>query len=124
MSKFASDLAEELYALTVEGLQDEEFGDSEGFGWYALFKDEGVILSVDSQGFVTTREPVDVPAEWNLLRDANDWHTLGGLNESCDGLHLILNTARHGGSVPDFEDVVRHIESCKTCDSLGNFLEL
>lgn len=47
-----------------------------------------------------------------------------GLDESCDGLLLILDTARHGGWSPDCDELVGHVESCEICDRLGNFLEV
>lgn len=123
-SKFSCELAEELWEQVLDSFQDEEFGDSDKFGWFALFREAGAILSVNSQGFVDVSLPDNLDAAWNTLRDESDWYELSDLNESCDDLFVILDTARHGGWVPDFEDVARHIESCKTCESLGNYLEI
>lgn len=34
---------------------------------------------------------------------------------TCDGLHLIVDTARHNGFRVDVEDVFNHIGECATC---------
>lgn len=52
MSKFPSPLAEKLYKESLNGWDDGNFGDSNTFGWFALFKAERAILSEDSSGFV------------------------------------------------------------------------
>lgn len=121
-SKFASPLAEELYDCTLDSFQDDELGESDSFGWFALFREVGAILSVDSQGFVSVETPDDVSARWQELSDRWAWFQLGHLNESCDGLFLILDTARHGGRIPDFEEVFYHISRCPGCQALGNYL--
>lgn len=120
--KFSSPLAEELYECTLESFQDDDLGDAETFGWFALFREGGAILSCDSRGFVSVETPDDVSARWMELSDRWEWFQFSHLNESCDGLFLILDTARHGGWVPDFEEVGRHIDTCDTCQSLGNEL--
>lgn len=123
-SKFSCDLAEKLWERTLDSLHDEEAGDSGFGGWFALFRKEGAILSIDSQGFVSLSLPSDLASSWKSVTDQCAWDELGCLNQSCDGLFFILDTARHAGDVPDFEDVVQHIEKCETCDSLGNYLEI
>lgn len=122
-SKFASRLAEELYDYTSESLQDGDLGDSETFGWFALFREEGAILSVDSQGFVAAETLRDVEAAWRKLSDRWAWFQLDQLDESCDGLFLILDTARHAGCVPDSEEIFYHISQCPRCQALGNHLD-
>ena len=123
-SKFSCDLAEDLYDYTLTNDQDEDLGDSETFGWFALFREDGAILSIDSQGFVDVGVPRNLDLAWANLEKKWAWFQLNELDKSCDGLFLILDTARHIEQVPDFEDVVRHIENCETCDSLGNYLEI
>lgn len=123
-SKFSCDLAEELYDYTLDSQQDDELGNSETFGWFALFREEGAIISVNSQGFVEVEQHDDVEAAWEALETRYSWFQLDHLDTTCDGLFLILDTARHGGWVPDFEEVGQHIKSCMECTSLGNYLEI
>lgn len=122
--KFISPLAEELYSLTLDSSQDDQAGDAvSGNGWYALFLEEKAILAVDPMGFVgvaVLESEVDVKKAWNnIVTEA----TYGHLDESCDGLFLILSTARHLSIVPDYDDVREHIDTCPECAELGNFLE-
>lgn len=70
--KFSSELAEILYLFSLDSSQDDEIGESDTFGWYALYRDLSAILAVDSQGFVTVSvydndEPVSVETVWNEL---------------------------------------------------------
>lgn len=71
MSKFSSPLAERLYLQSLEGFQDADLGDSQTFGWFALFEREHAILNEDGNGFVTVTvfETLrDVMDEWNEIR--------------------------------------------------------
>ncbi len=122
--KFSSPLAEELHEQSLSSFQDDELGDSETFGWFALFRDEEAILHVDSRGFVSLVDTEDVNTYWMSLSDRWEWFQLAHLDESCDGLSIILDTARRVGPAPDFDEVVGHIEECVDCDALGNFLEV
>ncbi|KPI24633.1 hypothetical protein OV320_7838 [Actinobacteria bacterium OV320] len=54
--KFSSNWAEYLHGLSLECWQAEELGDTDFFGWYAVFPREMSILSIDSQGFVDARK--------------------------------------------------------------------
>lgn len=122
MSKFDSPLAEELFEYTLDGCHDEDLG-GEGFGWFALFREEGTILHQDSQGFVGVISPEDVDAEWTALSDRWGWFQLTHLDESCNGLFLILDAGRHSGWVPESDEVAAHINGCPKCQALGNCLE-
>jgi hypothetical protein len=51
--KFDNLLAEKLWDLSLSSNQDADLGDSETFGWYALFKGDSAILNTNSQGFVS-----------------------------------------------------------------------
>ena len=37
------------------------------------------------------------------------------LDEECDALFLILDTARHHGWRPSTEEIMEHVERCPTC---------
>lgn len=50
--KFASILAKEFYEKTMDSQHDEELGDSDNFGWFAIFNEDRVIVQVDGYGFV------------------------------------------------------------------------
>jgi hypothetical protein len=54
--RFQNAEAERFYNLTLHGFHEEELGTSESFGWFAYFTVEGVILQVDSLGFVWLTE--------------------------------------------------------------------
>lgn len=56
MGKFSSELAERLYALSLDSAQDETIGASDELGWYARFNAERAILGEDSQGFVDAEQ--------------------------------------------------------------------
>lgn len=81
-------LAERLYGQTLDGT-GRELGDVDGFGWYALVRDEDTprhhwyIINEDSQGFVTIVEgPMtfkladaewkDLEAEWTRWNQEGD----------------------------------------------------
>lgn len=51
--KFSNYLAEELWEASLDSSQDAELGESESFGWFALFAEECAILHTDSRGFVS-----------------------------------------------------------------------
>lgn len=53
--KFSSELAEILWIFTLDSGQDDDCGEADTFGWYALFRDIDCILSVDSRGSVTVQ---------------------------------------------------------------------
>lgn len=60
---------EHFYGLTLEGFHDEEMGDVDGPGWFALFRYSRIIIHVDSQGFkhggyYETPELVESAWEW------------------------------------------------------------
>ena len=67
------------YAVWMASLewQPEQLGDTEGFGWYAVFPEEAVILSTDSAGFVYLAEFDTVEAcetAWaELEADYGEW---------------------------------------------------
>lgn len=70
-AKFASVAAERLYDWSLESAQDQECGQAEVFGWFALFERERAILSADSQGFVSAvrYSDADLFAEWQAIED-------------------------------------------------------
>lgn len=70
--KFSCELAEILHLFSLDSSQDDEIGESDTFGWYALYRDLSAILAVDSQGAVTVSvydndEPVSVETVWSEL---------------------------------------------------------
>jgi hypothetical protein len=85
MSKFSSDLAREFYLIAMDGHQDEMLGDTQGFGWYARFDGERVILSADNYGFViATQYDSDLSfyAAWRDIEEGydewlNEWNDEG-----------------------------------------------
>ncbi len=94
-----TDLGEYLYELSLESGHDDELGDSETFGWYALF--DGVeienengeqetiyaILKEDSQGFITVDEYDDheiLMEEWNNLQEEYEEFEEEGDDEDDD----------------------------------------
>ena len=87
MSRYSGPAAEKLWEASMEQGQDEELGDVEGFGWYALFTFEneaeaqqfccpgmvGAILSQESQGFVscdTYKKKAALAKSWDALEVA------------------------------------------------------
>jgi hypothetical protein len=40
---------------------------------------------------------------------------LNALNTTCDGLFLLVDTARHNGFTPDDADIREHIRTCPKC---------
>lgn len=73
--KFDTAAAELIYGWTLDMSQDEDCGNStDGPAWFALFKDERVILTELSGGRVTAwrvPESDDLDAAWNAIaRDA------------------------------------------------------
>lgn len=67
--KFASPWAERLWDMDGLGFSDEQFGDSDGFGWYAFFNVDRAIMSTDTYGFVYA-EVFDTEAEYAEACDA------------------------------------------------------
>jgi len=70
MSKFGSELAEQLYAISLDGGQDDEIGSVQEAGWFGLFLLEKAILVEDNQGFVDAWEFDSIPktyAEWQSV---------------------------------------------------------
>ncbi len=121
--KFSCDLAEELYELTMTNDQDDDLGDGGTFGWFALFRKQGAILSVDSQGYAGVSLPSDLEFSWSELEKEWVWFQVAHLDESCDGLFLLLDEARHGGEAPDLDEIYEHVTSCLDCLAVGNELE-
>ena len=87
MSRYSGPAAEKLWDSSIEAGQEDELGNVEGFGWYALFTfaDEaeaqqfccpgmvGAILSQESQGFVscdTYKETATLNKAWDRLEVA------------------------------------------------------
>lgn len=121
--KFSSPLAEGLYNLTLESNEDDRVGDCQTFGWFALFREEKAILSVDSAGFVDATVYEDVDKAWSGLESAWVWSQVTPLNWSCDGLFLVIDTATALREAPDLGEVSDHIDGCSECQALGNFLD-
>lgn len=70
--KFDSLAAEILWMLSLDSCQDDDLGEAESFGWFALFKDFHAILEVDCMGRVyVTRmfSEEETMAEWSLILD-------------------------------------------------------
>lgn len=77
--KFSSELAEILHLFSMDSSQDEELGEADTFGWYALFRDCSAILACDSQGFVTASvytddQPESVETVWEELESQWEAH--------------------------------------------------
>lgn len=73
--KFSSSWAEYLHRLSLETWQAEELGETDFFGWYALFPAERSILSIDSHGFVTATEYTtreELAKAWAVIQDEHD----------------------------------------------------
>lgn len=51
--KFSNFFAQELWDASLDSGQDETLGESDTFGWFALFKSDHAILHTGSQGFVS-----------------------------------------------------------------------
>lgn len=117
--KFTAPLAERLWTLTLDTNQDAELGDADTFGWFARFDHERAMLSVDSQGFVGVsvfESTEDLNTAWTALEREHAWSTLNELNTSeCDDLFLIIDTARHNGTVPDMDEVTAHVREHRAC---------
>lgn len=67
-SKFGSLKTEILWHLSLDSYQDEETGESDSFGWYALFQEFSSILYTNSQGFVSS---VEYPTREALMEEWN-----------------------------------------------------
>lgn len=77
--KFADEKSEAFYDDWNEGLHDGECYD--GTRWYVLFREEGVILSEDEQGFVgASQYPEDeIEVAWRrCVAISVDWDNEGG----------------------------------------------
>jgi len=73
--RFCGHRAKELYEASLEGAHDAEAGDVQDGHWYALFAEAGIILQVDSSGFVFAADYVDEPTVrrfWDELIEAVD----------------------------------------------------
>lgn len=80
MSKFSSELAEELYARASEGFTAESTGSVHELGWFGLFFNDsengegfgGHILREDNYGFVTVESyesETELVREWSNIED-------------------------------------------------------
>lgn len=123
-SKFGnSPLAERLYEFTLDSSEDASLGESESFGWYALFAPERAILDVDSQGFVGVVRYDDESAArtaWTELEERYEEHWVRGVVDAldaseCDELFLIIDTARHINTLPSLDEISHHIQSHPAC---------
>src|SRR3546814_5347754 len=86
-----------------------------------------IFLSEDPHGFVdavTYESEAYAKSIWSKIQDSLVWSELDGLSWQCDGLFLLINTAKHLSVVPDLERVSQHVTNCAQCESLGNFLEV
>jgi hypothetical protein len=68
------DIGEALHMSTLDGMQGEELGEVDGFGWFAKVDHQGrwFIVSEDSQGFFDYTEydlETERDAAWSLLWD-------------------------------------------------------
>lgn len=119
-SKFSSPLAEELWEASLESAQDDEIGESDGFGWFALFESDLSILSVDSQGFVYSQHfesAGDLHLAWTETEMSYDRWVMEGLDTSeCQSLFLLVDTACHGGWTVTREELFDHVAECDTCE--------
>lgn len=127
MHKFSSPLAEDLYGEALESWQDDELGDAETFGWFALFLDAQAILEVGSQGFVSvTTYDTRVGAEeaWKGLERQYEGFELRGLLDTltlhCDGMFLLVDTLKNVGSTPRIDELFDHVQNCADCDLSGD----
>ena len=127
MHKFSGPLAEDLHGETLSSWQDDELGDAETFGWFALFVNAQAILKVDSQGLVdvTTYDTmVDTEEAWEDLEERyEDFEVRGLLDElslGCDGLFLLVDTLKSFGSIPYIIELLDHVQDCADCDLNGD----
>lgn len=122
-AKFDSPLAERLWALSLDLGQDAELGEAEGFGWYALFAGEHAILAANSQGFVWVSLYADADAARTAWAEVERNERLYAAEATvdaigdprCDGLFLIIDTAKHIGGVATREELEEHIYGCDQC---------
>lgn len=73
--KFSSIEAEILWQLSLESAQSDDLGESNTFGWYALFRDFSAILMEDCCGNVSAdvfERYTDCEAEWERIADDYD----------------------------------------------------
>lgn len=116
--KFETPFAERLWTLSLDGNQDDELGEAEGFGWYALFRSERAILGVTSDGYVQATHFPHGPAlelDWAEIQVQYAWSQLARLDTSCGALFLILDTAEHNGIAPDVQAIQDHVRSHQEC---------
>jgi len=118
-SKFSSEQAETLWEYSLSGLQDDELGEADTFGWFALFEEERAILSTGSQGFVHAAfydSADEMSLAWTELQMRHARWEMDSIDTSeCDGLFLLIDTARHGGWIVTQDEVADHVAECGTC---------
>ncbi|MFI0265599.1 hypothetical protein [Streptomyces luteogriseus] len=71
--KFDNFLAEKLWDSSLSSFQDADLGESETFGWYALFRGYNAILHTNSQGFVSVTvhgSEEETESKWEELEAA------------------------------------------------------
>jgi hypothetical protein len=80
MSKFQDEIIEQLYAVTLDGLADEEIGTADGFGYFARVG-QHIIYEFES-GFVQGREfatEAEAESEFQLIvTEALQWEEATG----------------------------------------------
>lgn len=121
-SKFDSALAERLWTLSLDSIQDDELGDFEGFGWHALFVRDRAILVTGSQGFVTATTYQDESTTreaWAVLgrryEDVRVRSVIDALDTSCEALFLIIDTKKHVHALPSMDELSEHIHAHREC---------
>lgn len=82
IGKYSSELSEVLYHHTMDGIQDEEIGESQFFGSYWLFRKFRVILHEATDGSTTVArydsdeileaDWAHISMEWDLFYDQSD----------------------------------------------------
>lgn len=81
-SKFANEIAEKYYEMSLDGSHDEEIGSVDELGWYAIFRaidstGKTVIVHEDSQGFVDAEEYTTEQGETAWYDIEREYETFG-----------------------------------------------
>lgn len=76
MGKFQDDYTEQLYERSLDQGHDEETGEVDAMGWFAIFRDELTIINQTSQGFVYSQiyeSAEEMETNWErIVADGND----------------------------------------------------
>ncbi len=96
MSKFSSVLAEELYAQSLDGFSDNEFGSTSEAPFRHWVLLDSTILTEDSQGFVDAEEFSDVQHA-RLRFDTIVAEAIAEMSPTCDGCNWVNDDCQGDG---------------------------